>query len=154
MLVDVRKNYGQPDSNIERQLMPRPMTVANGPTDWNEALDIISFGSPEQVNITAGILFYFNMDFLHQLSKLKLSNFADKYRFAYLLRFLSLFSFWFLKMVLNPVFQNIFVVQSVDGMKVVCHELAQATSDPEGSVMDELVKDADRLVSCLANKAR
>jgi cytoskeleton-associated protein 5 len=37
-------------------------------------------------------------------------------------------------------------------MKVVCHELAQATSDEEGSVMDELVKDADRLVSCLANK--
>ncbi|RDX85911.1 Protein MOR1, partial [Mucuna pruriens] len=80
----LRKNYGQPDSNIERQLMPRPMTVANGPTDWNEALDIISFGSPEQ---------------------------------------------------------------SVDGMKVVCHELAQATSDPEGSAMDELVKDADRLVA-------
>jgi len=26
------------------------MTVASGPTDWNEALDIISFGSPEQVN--------------------------------------------------------------------------------------------------------
>lgn len=47
-----------------------------------------------------------------------------------------------------------FLVQSVDGMKVVCHELAQATSDPEGSAMDELVKDADRLVSCLANKVR
>ena len=43
-------------------------------------------------------------------------------------------------------------LQSVEGMKVVCHELAQATSDPEGSAMDELVKDADRLVSCLANK--
>ncbi|XP_014628109.1 protein MOR1 isoform X3 [Glycine max] len=85
----LRKNYAQPDSNIDRQLMPHPMTVASGPTDWNEALDIISFGSPEQ---------------------------------------------------------------SVDGMKVVCHELAQATSDPEGSAMDELVKDADRLVSCLANK--
>ncbi|TKY51634.1 MOR1 protein [Spatholobus suberectus] len=85
----LRRNYGQSDSNNERQLIPRPITVANGPTDWNEALDIISFGSPEQ---------------------------------------------------------------SVDGMKVVCHELAQATSDPEGSAMDELVKDADRLVSCLANK--
>ena len=48
-LVDVRKNYAQPDSNIDRQLMPHPMTVASGPTDWNEALDIISFGSPEQV---------------------------------------------------------------------------------------------------------
>jgi cytoskeleton-associated protein 5 len=44
-------------------------------------------------------------------------------------------------------------MQSVEGMKVVCHELAQAT-DPEGSAMDELVKDADRLVSCLANEAR
>lgn len=42
--------------------------------------------------------------------------------------------------------------QSVEGMKVVCHELAQATSDPEGSAMDDIVKDADRLVSCLANK--
>ncbi|CAL0299705.1 unnamed protein product [Lupinus luteus] len=85
----LRKNYAQPDVNIERQLMPRPLPVASGPTDWNEALDIISFGSPEQ---------------------------------------------------------------SVEGMKVVCHELAQAISDPEGSAMDELVKDADRLVSCLANK--
>jgi cytoskeleton-associated protein 5 len=37
-------------------------------------------------------------------------------------------------------------------MKVVCHELAQATNDAEGSAMDELVKDADKLVSCLANK--
>lgn len=45
------------------------------------------------------------------------------------------------------------MVQSVEGMKVVCHELTQATSDPEGSAMDDVVKDADRLVSCLANKA-
>ncbi|KAF1879003.1 hypothetical protein Lal_00047675 [Lupinus albus] len=80
----LRKNYAQPDVNIERQLMPRPLPVASGPTDWNEALDIISFGSPEQ---------------------------------------------------------------SVEGMKVVCHELTQAISDPEGSAMDELVKDADRLVA-------
>lgn len=42
--------------------------------------------------------------------------------------------------------------QSVEGMKVVCHELAQATNDPDGSAMDDLVKDADRLVSCLADK--
>lgn len=34
----------------------------------------------------------------------------------------------------------------------MCHELAQATSDPEGSAMDDILKDADRLVSCLANK--
>ena len=46
-----------------------------------------------------------------------------------------------------------YFLQSVEGMKVVCHELAQATSDPEGSAMDDVVKDADRLVSCLANKA-
>ncbi|KAF3432700.1 hypothetical protein FNV43_RR23802 [Rhamnella rubrinervis] len=85
----VRKNYGHHELHMERQLMPRVLAGGSGPTDWNEALDIISFGSPEQ---------------------------------------------------------------SVEGMKVVCHELAQATSDPEGSAMDELVKDADRLVSCLANK--
>ncbi|KAM1232436.1 hypothetical protein ACFX13_042991 [Malus domestica] len=86
-----RRNYGHPEPHLERQLMPpHVLTGANGPTDWNEALDIISFGSPEQ---------------------------------------------------------------SVEGMKVVCHELAQATNDPEGSAMDELVRDADRLVSCLANKA-
>lgn len=45
------------------------------------------------------------------------------------------------------------LLQSVEGMKVVCHELAQAISDSEGIAMDEVVKDADRLVSCLANKA-
>ena len=44
------------------------------------------------------------------------------------------------------------VLQSVEGMKVVCHELAQASNDPEESAIDELVKDADGLVSCLANK--
>ena len=37
-------------------------------------------------------------------------------------------------------------------MKVVCHELAQAIVDPEGSTMDDIVVDADRLVSCRANK--
>ncbi|XP_062109016.1 protein MOR1-like [Humulus lupulus] len=84
-----RKNYGNADIHVERQLMPRVLACTNGPTDWNEALDIISFGSPEQ---------------------------------------------------------------SVEGMKVVCHELTQATNDPEGSAMDELIKDADRLVSGLANK--
>ncbi|RHN39552.1 putative VHS domain-containing protein [Medicago truncatula] len=77
------RNYAQLDSNSERQLIHHPVAVPSGPIDWNEALDMISFGSPEQ---------------------------------------------------------------SVEGMKVVCHELAQAT-DPEGSAMDELVKDADRLVA-------
>lgn len=84
-----RKIYGQPDLNMERHLMPHVLVGVNGPTNWNEALEIISFGSPEQ---------------------------------------------------------------SVEGMKVVCHELTQAINDPEGSLIDELVKDADRLVSCLANK--
>lgn len=47
-----------------------------------------------------------------------------------------------------------FASQSVEGMKVVCHELAQATNYPDGSAMDDLVKDADRLVSCLADKVK
>lgn len=87
--IFTRENYAHPEFHMERHLMPRTLPSTNGPTDWNEALDIISFGSPEQ---------------------------------------------------------------SVEGMKVVCHELAQATSDPEGSAMDDILKDADRLVSCLANK--
>ncbi|XP_024016718.1 protein MOR1 isoform X2 [Eutrema salsugineum] len=84
-----RQSYGISEQNLERNPVPRTIAGVNGPTDWNEALDIIMFGSPEQ---------------------------------------------------------------SVEGMKVVCHELAQASNDPEESAIDELVKDADGLVSCLANK--
>ncbi|KAJ9565978.1 hypothetical protein OSB04_001944 [Centaurea solstitialis] len=82
-------NVCSPEPQMERLAFARPPGGAIGPTDWNEALDIITYGSPEQ---------------------------------------------------------------SVEGMKVVCHELAAATNDPEGSLMDDLVKDADRLVSCLATK--
>uniref|UniRef100_A0ACD5WGL6 Uncharacterized protein n=1 Tax=Avena sativa TaxID=4498 RepID=A0ACD5WGL6_AVESA len=39
--------------------------------------------------------------------------------------------------------------QSVEGMKVICHELTQAV-DPESSVLDDLIKEADKLVSCLS----
>ncbi|XP_073114484.1 protein MOR1 isoform X2 [Elaeis guineensis] len=41
--------------------------------------------------------------------------------------------------------------QSVEGMKVICHELTQFTSDPESSIIEDLVKEADRLVSSLAS---
>ncbi|WZY81825.1 hypothetical protein YC2023_028209 [Brassica napus] len=82
-----RQNYSE--QVLERNPVPQAIAGVNGPTDWNEALDIIMFGSPEQ---------------------------------------------------------------SVEGMKVVCHELAQASNDPDESAIDELVKDADGLVSCLANK--
>ncbi|XP_022036003.1 protein MOR1 [Helianthus annuus] len=84
-----RDIYTPPEAQMERHPMARPSGGVIGPTDWNEALDIITYGSPEQ---------------------------------------------------------------SVEGMKVVCHELAAATNDPEGSLMDELIKDADKLVSCLAAK--
>ncbi|CAA0825263.1 Protein MOR1 [Striga hermonthica] len=82
-----RENYC-PEIHTDRIQMPQTYTAV-GPTDWNEALDIIQHGSPEQ---------------------------------------------------------------SVEGMKVVCHELAQATADPDGNTLDDVLKDADRLVSCLANK--
>ncbi|KAL6853776.1 hypothetical protein ACP4OV_019805 [Aristida adscensionis] len=39
--------------------------------------------------------------------------------------------------------------QSVEGMKVICHELTQA-ADPGSTVLEELIKEADRLVSCLS----
>ncbi|XP_051126055.1 protein MOR1 [Andrographis paniculata] len=82
-----RENYGHVEVHTDRVPLPQAYS-SMGPTDWNEALDIIAFGSPEQ---------------------------------------------------------------SVEGMKVVCHELNQAT-ESEGSALDDIVKDADRLVSCLANK--
>nr|GMD91866.1 protein MOR1 isoform X1 [Ipomoea batatas] len=84
-----RENYNQSELPMERHPMPLPVSGTNGPTNWNEALDIIAYGSPEQ---------------------------------------------------------------SIEGMKVVCHELGLAMEDPEGTGMDEIVKDADKLVSCLANK--
>lgn len=84
-----REIYAPPEPQMDRHPMARPSGGIIGPTDWNEALDIITYGSPEQ---------------------------------------------------------------SVEGMKVVCHELTAATNDPEGSLMDDLIKDADRLVSCLAAK--
>lgn len=83
-----RDIYNNTELPMERNVNLRPVGTI-GPSDWNEALDIISYDSPEQ---------------------------------------------------------------SVEGMKVVCHLLALATNDPEGSAMDEIIKDADRLVSCLANK--
>lgn len=84
-----RDIYNTTELPMERNVNLRPVAGTIGPSDWNEALDIISYDSPEQ---------------------------------------------------------------SVEGMKVVCHLLSLATNDPEGSAMDEIVKDADRLVSCLANK--
>ncbi|KAL0442796.1 UNVERIFIED_CONTAM: protein MOR1 [Sesamum latifolium] len=70
-----RENYGHSEVHTDRLPITRAYSGV-GPTDWNEALDIIAYGSPEQ---------------------------------------------------------------SVEGMKVVCHELAQATADPEGSTMDDIV---------------
>ncbi|KAG9440986.1 hypothetical protein H6P81_016840 [Aristolochia fimbriata] len=87
--VIMRESSGHFEPHLDRHLMPRTLASTNGPTDWNEALDIIMMGSPEQ---------------------------------------------------------------SVEGMKVVCHELAQAANDPESSTMDDVVKDADKLVACLASK--
>ena len=40
-------------------------------------------------------------------------------------------------------------LQSVEGMKVICHELTQA-ADPESTMLEDLIKEADRLASCLA----
>ncbi|CAL5344938.1 unnamed protein product [Camellia sinensis] len=87
--IITRENFTHSELHMERHSIPQTIASAHGPTDWNEALEIIEYGPPEQ---------------------------------------------------------------SVEGMKVVCHELALATSNPEGTAMDDIVKDADRLVSCLANK--
>lgn len=47
-----------------------------------------------------------------------------------------------------------YIEQAVEGMKLVCHELSQAANDAESAVMDDLVKDSDRLVSCLTGKVK
>ncbi|CAM6047665.1 unnamed protein product [Sphagnum compactum] len=39
--------------------------------------------------------------------------------------------------------------QVVDGLKLVCHELAKAAGDPDSGALDDLTKDADLLVSTL-----
>ncbi|KAK3018876.1 hypothetical protein RJ639_004441 [Escallonia herrerae] len=82
--VFTRESYCHSELHMEREPMLRTLVSAVGPTDWNEALDIIAYGSPEQ---------------------------------------------------------------TVEGMKVVCHELAQATNDPDGNAMEDVLKDADRLVA-------
>ena len=40
-------------------------------------------------------------------------------------------------------------MQEVEGMKLVCHELSQATNDAKSTTMDDLVRDLDRLVMSL-----
>ncbi|XP_020521683.1 protein MOR1 isoform X2 [Amborella trichopoda] len=85
----MRASNGHFEDPVDRQPLPGMHTASSGPADWNEALNIILMGAPEQ---------------------------------------------------------------AVEGMKVICHELTQATNDSESIAMEDLVKDADRLVSCLATK--
>ncbi|KAH7416157.1 hypothetical protein KP509_14G078100 [Ceratopteris richardii] len=42
--------------------------------------------------------------------------------------------------------------QAVEGMKLVCHELSQAAGDADNTLVDDIVKDADRLVFSLTKK--
>ncbi|GKB66543.1 protein MOR1 isoform X1 [Tanacetum coccineum] len=44
------------------------------------------------------------------------------------------------------------IEKSVEGMKVVCLEFEAISKDPEVHLVDDLITDADRLVSCLAAK--
>lgn len=37
----------------------------------------------------------------------------------------------------------------MDGLKLVCHELAKAAGDPDSGALDELANDADLLVTTL-----
>ena len=44
-----RDSYSHLEFQMDRAPIPRTVPGTVGPTDWNEALDIISYGSPEQV---------------------------------------------------------------------------------------------------------
>ncbi|KAI8525472.1 hypothetical protein RHMOL_Rhmol13G0233000 [Rhododendron molle] len=43
-----RGDGGHSEKHMEKHFIHRTTAVANGPRDWNEALDIIEYGSPEQ----------------------------------------------------------------------------------------------------------
>lgn len=49
LYIHCRENYGHSELQMERHPMPPSVSSAIGSTDWNEALDIIAYGSPEQV---------------------------------------------------------------------------------------------------------
>ena len=54
MLGVFREMYAPQEPQMERHHHPlaRPSGGVIGPTDWNEALGIITYGSPEQVVIS------------------------------------------------------------------------------------------------------
>ncbi|MQM08157.1 hypothetical protein Taro_041011 [Colocasia esculenta] len=110
------------ERDVDQHIFSRSIAAANGPLDWREALGIISLGSPEQ-RLEEG--------------KWLGSKGSGKGQGTVALALCTLHSST--------------ATQSVEGMKVVCHELTQVTMDPENSVLEDLVKEADRLVSCLAN---
>lgn len=57
--IHSRESYVQTELHVDRNPIPRTISSTVGPTDWNEALDIISFGSPEQVSLY--LLFFFSL---------------------------------------------------------------------------------------------
>lgn len=63
-----RKNYGHTELHMDRQLVPQTLASVNGPTDWNEALDIISFGSPEQVSNLSCVNVFYSVGTYHALN--------------------------------------------------------------------------------------
>lgn len=121
---------------MDRNSSPRVHAGVSGTVDWNQALDIIAHGAPEQV---FGFFFCFS-NFKTPL----IDNMIWVY--FYLIPIPSCF--------MHPTFHTYISVQSVEGMKAVCTELQLALQDPERSAMDDFVKDADRLVSMLANKVQ
>jgi cytoskeleton-associated protein 5 len=118
-------------------MVPRQIPAATGPADWREALEIVALGLPEQV-------------------MLSITSHSSTYPIY--LKLCSLFFilyFYILRFYIHSLNRNIGLIyafrflQSVEGMKVICHELTQA-ADPESTVLEDLIKEADRLVSCLA----
>lgn len=128
-------------------MVPRQIPAAAGPADWREALEIVALGLPEQVmlSITSHSspncpislrlrVVYFYIIFPH-IKILIPSGVIFFYIYSLNTNIGLIYAFSFL--------------QSVEGMKVICHELTQA-ADPESTVLEDLIKEADRLVSCLA----
>ena len=44
-----RENYARRDAHVERNVFATTQAGVSVPTDWNNALDVLAYGSPEQV---------------------------------------------------------------------------------------------------------
>ncbi|KMT05585.1 hypothetical protein BVRB_7g168280 [Beta vulgaris subsp. vulgaris] len=76
------EHYAHPELHLERNPLPRVHAGVTGPTDWNEALDIVAYGAPEQDWITEMAPYLKSIDTTHLL-EIELEGFCGDDRKQY-----------------------------------------------------------------------